>query len=400
MWPPSGVAGPQRRLEVDRPSPGSSSPSVVSDERLVHHVGLEAAVADRGRGEAGALDSRPSRPRVSSPAKRRGDREPRARIAALDAPATLPSSWTIPVNITTPAAARARACRRRCASTRPRAARPRRRPLGPARPPASGRPAPSSDRGDEDAAARRPRRAASSEPASSAPPSTSREVMPAAPELGERGAAAGARGRRRARSPRRRPRAAPRPGPRSAPAAANTSSGASVDRAGRAPSRAAGGRAESKTTRAGWRTVPGSSTSRAVSSGSSASAVPMPTATASASARQRWTSARLSGPEIQRESPPVVAVKPSRLTADFSVTSGRPVRACLRKGCTARRAAAASAPSANSTSTPSSRRMPGPRPEAFSARVVAADHDAGDARREDRVGARRLAALVGARLEA
>ena len=61
-----------------------------------------------------------------------------------------------------------------------------------------------------------------------------------------------------------------------------------------------------------------------------------------------------------------VAVKPSRLTADFSVTSGRPVRACLRNGWFGSRAAAASAPSANSTSTPSSRRMPGPRPRAFS----------------------------------
>ena len=52
--------------------------------------------------------------------------------------------------------------------------------------------------------------------------------------------------------------------------------------------------------------------------------------------------------------------------AIFSVTSGRPVRACLRKGWFSSRAAVASAPAANSTSTPPSRRIPGPRPEAFS----------------------------------
>ena len=125
----------------------------------------------------------------------------------------------------------------------------------------------------------------------------------------------------------------------------------------------------------------------------------MPTATASDSPRQRWTRARLSGPEIHFESPPLVAVNPSRLIADFSTTSGRPVIACLRKAWTTRRAAAASAPSAKTTSTPSSRRIPGPRPEAFSRRVVAADHDPRDAGGEQRVGARRLATLVRAGLE-
>ena len=52
--------------------------------------------------------------------------------------------------------------------------------------------------------------------------------------------------------------------------------------------------------------------------------------------------------------------------ASFSVTSGRPVRACLRNGWLSRRAAVASAPAATSTSTPPSRRIPGPRPAAFS----------------------------------
>ena len=81
------------------------------------------------------------------------------------------------------------------------------------------------------------------------------------------------------------------------------------------------------------------------------------------------------------------------------MTSGRPVRACLRKGWFSSRAAAASAPWANSTSTPPSRRIPGPRPAAFSRRVLGGDHDPRDAGLEDRLGAGRLAALVGAGLE-
>ena len=42
------------------------------------------------------------------------------------------------------------------------------------------------------------------------------------------------------------------------------------------------------------------------------------------------------------------------------------MRACLRKGWLSSRAAVASSPAANSTSTPPSRRIPGPRPAAFS----------------------------------
>jgi len=73
----------------------------------------------------------------------------------------------------------------------------------------------------------------------------------------------------------------------------------------------------------------------------------------------------------------VVAVKPSRLSAALWTTSGRPVRARLRNGWLRSRAAAAR----------------------LLARVVGADHDPGDRGGEDRVGARRLAALVGAGLE-
>ena len=102
-----------------------------------------------------------------------------------------------------------------------------------------------------------------------------------------------------------------------------------------------------------------------MSCGSSASAVPIPTATASDSARQRCARARLDSPEIHWESPVRVATLPSSVIADLKTTSGRPVRACLRKGWLSSRAAAADLAVEKSTSTPSSRRMPGPRPEAL-----------------------------------
>src|ERR671918_7495 len=119
---------------------------------------------------------------------------------------------------------------------------------------------------------------------------------------------------------------------------------------------------ESNTTRRGWRATP---SMRAVSRGSSNSAVPMPTATASDSARQRCARARLASPEIHCESPLTVATLPSSVMADLKTTSGRPVRACLRKGWFRRRAFSAGSPSIQTTSTPSSRRIPGPRPAAL-----------------------------------
>ena len=75
------------------------------------------------------------------------------------------------------------------------------------------------------------------------------------------------------------------------------------------------------------------------------------------------------------------------------------MRACLRKAWLSSRAFCASSPSATTTSTPSSRRMPRPRPGGLLGRVVAGDDDAPDAGGEDRVGARRRAAVVAARLE-
>ena len=138
---------------------------------------------------------------------------------------------------------------------------------------------------------------------------------------------------------------------------------------------------------------------RAVSCGSSNSAVPMPTATASDSARQRCARARLASPEIHCESPVAVATLPSSVIADLKITSGRPVRACLRKGWFSSRAAAATSPSTQTTSMPSSRRIAGPRPAAFvvgsseaiTTRAIQA------ARMASR--ARRRAAVVAARLE-
>jgi hypothetical protein len=119
---------------------------------------------------------------------------------------------------------------------------------------------------------------------------------------------------------------------------------------------------ESNTTRRGWWDTP---SMRAVSSGSSAVAVWMPTATASHSARQRCARARLDSPEIHWESPVLVATLPSSVIADLKITSGVPVRACFLNGWFSRRAARPSSPSRESTSTPSSRRIAGPRPLAF-----------------------------------
>ena len=61
-----------------------------------------------------------------------------------------------------------------------------------------------------------------------------------------------------------------------------------------------------------------------------------------------------------------VATLPSSVIADLKSTNGRPVRACLRNGWLSSRARVASSPSATSTAMPSSRRIPRPRPEAFS----------------------------------
>ena len=103
--------------------------------------------------------------------------------------------------------------------------------------------------------------------------------------------------------------------------------------------------------------------------------------------------------EIHCESPARVATLPSSVIADLNSTHGRPTRACLRKGWLSSRARVASSPSATTTSTPSSRRIPRPRPEAFSVGSSEATTTRLMPACEDRVGARRRAALVAARLE-
>ena len=115
--------------------------------------------------------------------------------------------------------------------------------------------------------------------------------------------------------------------------------------------------------RVGWRATP---SVRAVKSGSSASAVPMPMQIASTPARQSCTSRRLRSFEIHFESPVCVATLPSRLIADLKITNGRPVRANFRKGWLSSRADRDRSPSIVSTSMPSSRKIPSPRPEALS----------------------------------
>ena len=152
----------------------------------------------------------------------------------------------------------------------------------------------------------------------------------------------------------------------------------------------------SKTTRSGCRAP---STSRAVSRGSSASTVPIPTAIASDSARQRWTRARLSGPEIQGESPGAVVVRPSREIASFRVTSGRPVRACLRKGWLRRRAARRLLAGGEGDLDAAVAEDPGAAAGGLLGGVVGGDHDPRDPGLEQRVDARGLAPLVCAGLE-
>ena len=70
---------------------------------------------------------------------------------------------------------------------------------------------------------------------------------------------------------------------------------------------------------------------RAVSAGSSASAVALPTITASLLARRRWTTARASGPVIQRDWPAAVAMRPSSVLASLRDTKGRPRSQTERK---------------------------------------------------------------------
>ena len=125
----------------------------------------------------------------------------------------------------------------------------------------------------------------------------------------------------------------------------------------------------------------------------------MPTTTASTDARQRCASWRLSSPLIHFESPVRVATLPSSVIADLNSTHGRPTRACLRKAWLSSRALAASSPSATHDLDALVAQDPEAAPGGLLGGIVGGDHDAPDARLQDRLGARRRLALVAARLE-
>lgn len=112
---------------------------------------------------------------------------------------------------------------------------------------------------------------------------------------------------------------------------------------------------ESTTTRSGWTA---SGTPRTARCGSSASSVPEPTTTASASARSRCTSARDSAEVIQRLLPSAAAIRPSSVAAYFQRTKGRPRRTDVSHATLT--AAASSASSPLSTSTPAARSVAAP----------------------------------------
>ena len=163
-----------------------------------------------------------------------------------------------------------------------------------------------------------------------------------------------------------------------------------------AASRAAAGPGESKTTRSGCRAP---STSRAVSSGSSASTVPMPTAIASDSARQRWTSSRLSSPEIQGESPGGgrgAAVEGHRQLQGDQRQAGAGV---LAEGLVEEPGRGRLLAGGEGDLDAAVAEDPGAAAGGLLGGVVGGDHDPRDPGLEDRVDARRLAALVRAGLE-
>ena len=125
----------------------------------------------------------------------------------------------------------------------------------------------------------------------------------------------------------------------------------------------------------------------------------MPTTTASTDARHSCASARLSSPLIHLESPVRVATLPSSVIADLNSTHGRPTRACLRNAWLSSLARAASSPSATHDLDAFVAQDAQTAAGGLLGRVVGGDDHAPDARREDRVGARRRLALVTAGLQ-
>ena len=125
----------------------------------------------------------------------------------------------------------------------------------------------------------------------------------------------------------------------------------------------------------------------------------MPTAIASDSARHWWTSSRLSGPEIQGESPGAVVVWPSRDIAIFRIDQRQAGAGVLAEGLVeaARRGGLGSG--RESDLDPAVAEDPGAAAGGLLARVLGGDHDPADPGLEDRLDARRLPPLMRAGLQ-
>ena len=200
------------------------------------------------------------------------------------------------------------------------------------------------------------RSAFSSAAASMPPPSTSRRVRPASPSR-RRPAARSIRpsspaGTRMSRTPASSSRLA-----RSRSASSRQSA-----QQGR-PSAArwcVGGRPRppSATIRSGERSR--SPSSRQSRRGLSSSAVRAPTMTASWPALSLCAAARAAGPVIQRLSPLCAAIRPSRVVAVLSATSGRPEATRVRKPALSNRASASPGPVSTAMPAASSRAKPRP----------------------------------------
>ena len=119
--------------------------------------------------------------------------------------------------------------------------------------------------------------------------------------------------------------------------------------------------------------------------------------TASLSARSRWASRRAGSPVIHWLVPSGAAVRPSSVPASLSTTYGRPVRRCLRYGASWARTVVRA--HAGRTSMPAAPQLRDARAGDVRVGVLDADDDPGDARGDDRVDARRGAAVVRAGLE-
>ena len=114
-------------------------------------------------------------------------------------------------------------------------------------------------------------------------------------------------------------------------------------------------------------------------------------------ARQRWTSVRAASLVIHFDSPFASAVRPSRLIASFSRTNGRPRSMRLKNPTLSSRAGSRIKPV--STSIPASRSFADAPAIHSGKRILGRDHHARHPGDDQRIGTRRGAALMGARLQ-